>query len=489
MAINYPQFQKLTAADMGGLGGFDLGQAIRSGLENYKAFHQARFEPQKLEYENKIKEAQAKYAMQQELAKLQHYQAGTSSLQQSMAEKRQSAERRNYLQQLLENPNMPISNQGSGHPGHMTPHGYEGSLTGVPAQDLYANTGEDREAEQEAIDRIDRANNTGENESSLPAVPKFAQNLSQALKPKENPVVKSQLQRLEEIYNNLPLYRKDLEALGYKPGSSKNFSPTNTMKDIQALIDVNSGFVPGTKRTQRFSNPQEQQQYKDAYEHTMQLKEETANALNEQRKRRASGLPQGQEYINNEQGEHIAISRPLVEREKKEYGGRNYFNVVYPDILKSLSYYSGEGSITRFHNDISNYKNSPKAQKRIINYLSAIQLLPSTMVKENATVGGANTNQVYNRLVKSLQSSDIPTKLEDVEIQFRLPKDAKLKAGLQFQNTLNKATQASEKIPARVTEYLNGNKKGHIYNKKTKRLEEVTVSPQNWDEFTKAGGY
>ena len=44
-------------------------------------------------------------------------------------------------------------------PGHMTPQGYEGSLNGVPAEDFYANTGPDRKAEQEAVDRINNAEN------------------------------------------------------------------------------------------------------------------------------------------------------------------------------------------------------------------------------------------------------------------------------------------------------------------------------------------
>jgi hypothetical protein len=44
----------------------------------------------------------------------------------------------------------------------MTAHGFEGSLTGAPAENYYANTGEDRKAEQEAVDRIDRAQNRNE---------------------------------------------------------------------------------------------------------------------------------------------------------------------------------------------------------------------------------------------------------------------------------------------------------------------------------------
>lgn len=219
------------------------------------------------------------------------------------------------------------------------------------------------------------------------------------------------------------------------------------------------------------------------------IKQEGQETLSKQRERRASGLKPGEDWVSNKEGQHIGISRPLSEREKKEVSGRSFFNVVYPDILKSTSYYSGTGSITRFNNDIANYNNNKNAQKRIDNYLAAVQLLPSTMVKENATVGGANTNQVYNRLIKSLTASDLPIELERLETQFRLPRGAKLRAGLKFQSVLNKATQAGEKTPARRIEYLSGKKEGHIFNKDTNKLEKVLVSPEEWDAFREAGGY
>ncbi len=219
------------------------------------------------------------------------------------------------------------------------------------------------------------------------------------------------------------------------------------------------------------------------------LKRSTAESMNKQRERRSTGLPPGQDYIKDQKGNNIAISRPFSEREKKEQSGRNFFNVVYPDILKATSYYSGEGSILRFNHDIEHYNTDKSAKKRIINYLAAIQLSPSTMVKENATVGGANTNQVYNRLMKSLVASDLPIDVERLETQFRLPRGAKLSAGLKFQEILNRATKAGENIPSRTTEYLSGDHVGHLYNAKTGKLEKHLVSPEEWDAFREAGGY
>lgn len=78
---------KLSAADMGGLGGFDLGAAIRSGLENANLYQEAKYKPQSLANKNyseqllnKINEAKAKYAAEKELANLKYTQAGTGNL-------------------------------------------------------------------------------------------------------------------------------------------------------------------------------------------------------------------------------------------------------------------------------------------------------------------------------------------------------------------------------------------------------------------------
>ena len=51
------------------------------------------------------------------------------------------------------------------------------------------------------------------------------------------------------------------------------------------------------------------------------------------------------------------------------------------------------------------------------------------------------------------------------------------------------ATEKSKNIPARHTEYLNNIKVGHIYDEKTKKVNKVKVSSQDWDAFKEAGGY
>ncbi len=218
-------------------------------------------------------------------------------------------------------------------------------------------------------------------------------------------------------------------------------------------------------------------------------KQEGEQSLTEQRERRSSGLKPGETWVKDSSGKNIAINRDYSPAEKKEEKGRLFFNEVYPEILNATAYYSGQGSLSKFEYDAFNYKNDKAAQKRIDNYLTAIKLLPATSVKENATVGGANTNQVYNRLIGSLDSSDLPKTAEKIVKQFQLPMEAQLRSGNKFQQILNRATDKSKNIPARHTEYLDNKRKGHIYDSKTKKVKEVMVSPQNWEAFSQAGGY
>lgn len=219
------------------------------------------------------------------------------------------------------------------------------------------------------------------------------------------------------------------------------------------------------------------------------LKQHERESLTSQRQRRAEGLKPGENWVKDKYGENIGINRDYSPTERKEEKGRLFFNEVYPEILKATSYYSGQGSIERFTKDALNYKNDKKAQQRIDNFRAAIKLVPAGLVKENATLGGANTNQVYNRLVSSINSSDLPKKVDEIVKKYGLPKEAELRAGQRFQSILNKATQSSKNIAARHTEYLGGDKKGHFYNPKTKSLEEFIVGPQDWESFTAAGGY
>lgn len=235
MPLNLPNFRPLSASEAGGFGGFDLNAAIKSGLGNYKLYQQAKNEPAKLrealiaaQLQNQINQPKANHAEEITMADLQNTRSGTglnqaniNRIAQDIMQKREATQRQNNLINLIRGgqPNATQPN-GSGHPGHMTPHGYEGSLTGASVDDFYANTGPDRQAEQEAVDRIDRANNGGNMESSIPSIrPTLAQNLNQGLQNTQGNQSQipgnTELDRMNYVYDNYPSARKDLKDMGF----------------------------------------------------------------------------------------------------------------------------------------------------------------------------------------------------------------------------------------------------------------------------------
>lgn len=538
MPINLPGVPfKLTPQDMGG---FDVSDALSKGFNLNKQFQEARTMPRKLaeellaaqlknkhdetinkyldknqaatllskQYSNQINAPYARNADKVYQTEISGKNAVTNNILKDIQSKNLKYEHAKAFQNLMggnipentnssENTPEPMQNE-SGYtaPSDLNIANRKGiqdvndfSDNGMPAGSPGAS--KSGSAYDTFPGRRGKAANVetwpDKNESSIPS---YKETLTRPKK--EN----TELEKMNWIWDNKPQFRKDLKEIGFdKEKSSKSFAPTNTMKEIQAGIDIDSGFVPGTQKSQRFSSPEEQKQYKKAYEHVMKQKEETANAMNAGRLRKATGLKQDEDYIDSKGGvvnnvkDATAIRRPYSEREKKEQSGRRSFNVTYPFILKATSYYSGKGSIKRFNNDIANFDTDEKAQKRIINYLTATQLVSQGTIKETATLGGANTNRVYAKLEKSLNSSDVPIKLEQLEKQFRLPNSANLKSGLKFQELLNQSLKAGESLPSRTTEYLSGDHLGQMYNSKTGKIDNHLVSPDDWEAFKEAGGY
>lgn len=169
------------------------------------------------------------------------------------------------------------------------------------------------------------------------------------------------------------------------------------------------------------------------------------------------GLPKlktGETYIMDEQKQPIGVGKPYSEAEKKEATGREFFNVVQPFLNTSQSYYSGRDSTKRFESDVLNYSTDAAAKQRIDNLLAADKLLFSGVVKENATLGGANTNKVYERLTKSLQNSEVYPLLKNVA-KYQLPSGYSEASGAIFNEMLNKGTEAGQGLPAYKISYFN----------------------------------
>lgn len=250
MAIQYPSFSGASDTTPGIP---DYQKAIASGLANYIQANQAKYTPRNLENEavkaeqyNMERKPYAENANRIFNADIGGKEGTLKKLMFDMAMKKREYEQQQFLNNLLNGgePNAPSSNNGElpgiNKPGHMTAHGFEGSLTGVPAQDYYANTGEDRQAEQEAIDRIDRSE-SGNNftaSSSIPSVP-LAQNIKQGLASNtknNNEQILSpgneSLSRINDIWENYPEYRKELEKRGLKKTQTVKYDPKTGVSSV-----------------------------------------------------------------------------------------------------------------------------------------------------------------------------------------------------------------------------------------------------------------
>lgn len=197
------------------------------------------------------------------------------------------------------------------------------------------------------------------------------------------------------------------------------------------------------------------------------LKEQRKEALIRKAEKEDQGLKPGQKYIY-EDGQRVGYASQPSPEEKKEYKGRAFFNEVYPIINEGLSQYFGKGSIYNFGSDINSYNVDAAARARIDKFLLAKRLVVPAAVKEGATLSAPNTYRTFNYLLNSLDSSDIPEKIEEMVTQYGLPKSAALKTGEKAQALLNSATEKGNKsVPAFVNHYYDENRNKPINNSGT----------------------
>ncbi len=172
------------------------------------------------------------------------------------------------------------------------------------------------------------------------------------------------------------------------------------------------------------------------------------------------GLPKlktGETYLYDDNKQPIGIGKPYTEGEKKEESGRAAFNQWQKFITESQAPYSGKGATKQFENDVAKYSTDPEAKQRIDNLLASEKLLFSTTVKEEATLGGANTNQAYNRITHSLENSEIFPLLKKIA-KYQLPQGYSQFSSDIYNQQLNEGTEAGKNIPAYKPYYFKANK-------------------------------
>ena len=198
------------------------------------------------------------------------------------------------------------------------------------------------------------------------------------------------------------------------------------------------------------------------------------------------GLPKlrvGETYLFDENKTPIGIGKPYSEAEKKEVSGREAFNIYQKFITDAQAPYSGKGSTRQFEDDVRNYESDAAAKDRIDKLLAADKLLFSATVKEEATLGGANTNQAYNRITNSLQNSEVYPLLKKIA-KYQLPQGYAKSSSDIFSNVLNQGTEAGHKVPAYKPYYFDVNRS------KSKPTASPAQSSSGFDfsKFPVAGG-
>ena len=190
-------------------------------------------------------------------------------------------------------------------------------------------------------------------------------------------------------------------------------------------------------------------------------KQQAQGDLSETRQAKLGGLGTGESWIKDDTGEIVGKNTKVTPEDKKEYKGRGYFNEVYPIMNKGLSNYSGQGSVSKFTKDVNNYGVNPESTKAVDDYLLAKNLVASAAIKEAATLAGGKTQGIFNRISKTLDSSDLPKSVDALAKQFGLPSSATEKANTRFNQVVNRATRAGElNVPAFNKQYFDPSKHG-----------------------------
>lgn len=267
----------------------------------------------------------------------------------------------------------------------------------------------------------------------------------------ENYNLDKQLKQAQIKKANRPAALKGAMARAFQLRDSLDPQSPNYEKDLKAVDKYIDKLGTNSKGVQVTSSPE------GGFEVSIGGQGETAQVPG------FPGLKKGEVPLYDKQGAPVGIGKPFTPAEAKEESGRQTFNVWQKFLTEAQAPYTGKGSNKRFLNDIKNYSKDPEAKSRIDNLIAADSLVFSTTVKEEATLGGANTNQAYNRLTHSLEKSEIYPKLRNLA-QYNLPEGYIRASNDIFNKKINEGTQAGKDIPAYKPYYFNQNHRGSKVN-------------------------
>jgi len=459
MVLNFHAPRQLTPEDFGQ---YDLGKAIRSGFDTFNKFQEARYKPKTLaenllssQLANKINSAKAKYAEKNEETNSNILSERLKELgitNENLPEKLKYALQQE--QRKAEHPELSYTG-GVGDLARLNDYASKNpDLFDYQSKQVQPSAPEEKQPELGQIPSyiaslrkpIEQPLNQAQEPSSQ--LENMRKHILSKLQGQSGPLTGAardaqSLQMLGEQYGkDSEIYKDARKAYDAQTGAREALARQRSLsplaKKLAEMKEVDEGFIPGTNKTQQFDSPEQRDAWKNA------LVEDIEN------------LKKGQHYVYDPKThERIGVKRPLDNEEKKVERGRIIFNDTFPIVNTGLSEFSGKDSIRKFDKYVGEYGKNPEATQKIDDLLLALKLTTVTAVNEQGTIGAGKTNVTYRALLNSIAQSDLPKIVMNYEKNFRLPAEANIKAGLRFQEILNRTSKkAASQLPAYKTEYF-----------------------------------
>lgn len=288
MPVNYPSIRALTRDDVGAYNNVpDYAGALSKGMDLFQKTYESAYKPRNLENkaisEEQANQINAPYAAgAKDIYNLdvQQKQALLNQLKQTMNQKQQDYNDKMFLQNLINGTTSNSSRNNRSNIPSLSGYNAPSDLNitqakGIQSPSNYSDNGMSAEgpgisASPSAYDtfpgrrtgkpRIEHQNVPQENmDSSITSVPDLSQNIKNGLENKNNEQILNsgnpKLERLNEVYDNYPQYRKKLEDMGYKKTQTTKYDPKTGIASVMTTYPNGKVTVQATVPESGENNP------------------------------------------------------------------------------------------------------------------------------------------------------------------------------------------------------------------------------------------
>jgi|GEM_PF-5267591 hypothetical protein len=234
---------------------------------------------------------------------------------------------------------------------------------------------------------------------------------------------------------------------GLTPPTNKEAALTGSARDAESMLRLKQQYGENSTVVKQA----------EAIEKAKSQRQED---LSDIRHRQLNGLKPGDTEIKDPNtGQTIGFKKQTTEKQKESAKNISLFNSLYPLAFKGAAPFSGPGATFKMEEAARKYNTDKKSAKMIDDLLVADKALTNTTVSEASRFQAGRTNQTYNRYAESLKADDVSARIKKWIKEGLVPASANLKAGMRWQQELNKAEKkALKSIPATQDYYFDPDK-------------------------------